>query len=88
MEDEGKYNMCEAIKQMKEEGRLEGRRERQLERKDLGKAEAVLELLEMNGTVSEERKSKILGQKNGEILSQWLKKAARAESIEEFFENL
>lgn len=80
IEGEGKYNMCEAIKQMKEEGKLEG--------KGLGKAEAILELLEMSGKVSEERKQKILSQKDGKILSRWLKKAVKTENIEEFFGNL
>lgn len=82
--EKGEYNMCEAIKQMKEEGRLEGR----LEGKGLGKAEAVLELLEMNGTVSEKEKNIVLSQKDGEVLSQWLRKAAKAETVEDFFENL
>ena len=52
-----------------------------------GKAEAIIELLEETGEVPEELAKVINSQKDLEILKQWIKFAARADSIEEF-ENL
>ena len=49
-----------------------------------GKAQSVMELLEDLGTVPDEIKEKILNEKNPESLNEWLKAAAKADSIEEF----
>ena len=49
-----------------------------------GKAQSVMELLEDLGTVPDEIKEKILNEKNPESLNNWLKAAAKADSIEEF----
>ena len=49
-----------------------------------GKAASILELLEETGKVSEQLRQKILDQHDSEILSKWLKLAAKAETIEEF----
>ena len=43
-----------------------------------------MELLEETGKVSEQLRQKILDQHDSEILSKWLKLAAKAETIEEF----
>lgn len=57
-----------------------------------GKAEgmsiAILELLEEIGTVPEEMRTKILSVSDMELLKKWHKQAARAESIEQFAENI
>lgn len=49
-----------------------------------GKAESIIELLEVLGEVSEELQETIMKQKNRNILSIWLKLAAKADSIEQF----
>ena len=49
-----------------------------------GKAEFILELLEDIGTVPEDVRTRILKEKNTDILSQWHRAAARAESVEQF----
>jgi len=53
-----------------------------------GKAEAILEFLEVYGTIPENLRHRILEEKNLEILKQWIKKAASVVSIEEFQEYL
>lgn len=60
----------------KADGKAEGKTE--------GMAMATLELLEELGAVSEEIKEKILGVSDFEILKEWHKQAARAESLEQF----
>ena len=70
--EEGAVDMCEAIKQMK---MREGIRM---------KVQDILELLYELGEVSEELKSKITTETNMEILSKWLKLAAKSDTIEEF----
>ena len=50
------------------------------------KAESVLEVLELYGQVPEYVKRRISGEYNIEILSAWLKEAAKAGSIEKFLE--
>ena len=47
-------------------------------------AEGILKLLEDMGPVTEEVRKKILAESDLEILAKWLKKAAKAESIEQF----
>ena len=65
------------------EGRVEGRAEGRVE----GKAESVLEVLELYEQVPEYVKKRISEEKDIEILSAWLKEAAKAESVEDFLEN-
>lgn len=66
------YDVQETRRISKEEGRAEG------------KAEFILELLEDIGTVPEDVRTRILKEKNTDILSQWHRAAARAESAEQF----
>ena len=47
----------------------------------------MLEVLEVYGQVPEYVERRILGEKDIEILSAWLKEAAKAESVEDFLEN-
>ena len=49
-----------------------------------GTAEAIMDLLEEIGSVPEALGKRIRGQKNLETLREWLKLAARSESVEEF----
>ena len=51
-----------------------------------GKAESVLEVLEVYGQVPEYVKKRILEENDIRLLSAWLKEAAKAESIEDFQE--
>ena len=51
-----------------------------------GKAESVLEVLELYGQVPEYVRMRILKEDNIQQLSAWLKEAAKAESIEDFLE--
>ena len=68
--------MCEALEElMKEEMDA---------KKAEGKTESVLDLLLDLGEVPEKLQAEIMGQKNPEILKQWIKYAARAETVEEF----
>lgn len=72
--------MCEALEElMKDE--LEAKKAEGITQ---GKAEGILELLSDLGQVSEDLKAKIMGQKNIDILNQWLKYAARSETIQDF----
>lgn len=56
--------------------------------KALGKAEAILELLEDYGIIPDEIKEKVLVERDIEILKKWHKLAARVTSIEEFTEKM
>ena len=51
-----------------------------------GKAETVLEVLEMYGQVPEYVRMRILREDNMQQLSSWLKEAVKAESLEAFLE--
>ena len=53
-----------------------------------GKAESVLEVLELYGQVPEYVRMRILKEDNIQQLSAWLKEAAKAESIEDFQEKI
>lgn len=64
----------------REEGRIVGRIE--------GQAEAVLEWLSEIGTVSSELREKINQETDLETLKRWLKLAARAETLEQFLEQM
>ena len=76
--------MCEALKGMMKdeldakwaEGFAEGRA--------LGRALVILDLLKDLGEVSEELQRKIMEQSDTEVLNQWLRYAAWAETIQEF----
>ena len=53
-----------------------------------GRRRDVLELLEELGPVPEELREKIMSQENQDVLSRWLKTAARAESLQGFAEKM
>ena len=53
-----------------------------------GKAEDILELLEDIGTIPNELRERISNEKDIVKLNQWLKQAAKAESIEEFMSKM
>lgn len=74
------FTMCTLFEEIARDSRVEGKMEGIIE----SKAEAILELLEDYGEIPEELKSKIMEQTDLEILRVWHKKAARANSIEEF----
>lgn len=49
-----------------------------------GKAESVLQLLEEHGTIPKQLTDEILAQTDAEVLTGWLKLAAKVTSLEEF----
>lgn len=49
-----------------------------------GKAESILMLLSELGDVPEELETRIFSERDSETLKNWLKLAARAESVEQF----
>ena len=95
-QDESIQMLHDRVRELKQWRELEGRYmtvEEMLKRKEkkwlaegvvTGKAQSVMELLEDLGTVPDEIKEKILNEKNPESLNNWLKAAAKADSIEEF----
>lgn len=70
----------EMLRDERAEGKAEGRAE--------GKAEAVLELLEELGDVPESLRSKIATENDLELLTKWLRLAAKANSLNEFLDNM
>ena len=80
--------MCEALKElMKDEldaKWAEGFAEWRALGKALRRALVILELLKDLGEVSEELQRKIMEQSDTEVLNQWLRYAARVETIQEF----
>lgn len=76
--------MCEALEElMKDE--LEAKwAEGFAEGRALGRALVILDLLKDLGEVSEELQRKIMEQSDTEVLNQWLRYAAWAETIQEF----
>ncbi|MDO5390294.1 MAG: hypothetical protein Q4F24_04260 [Eubacteriales bacterium] len=71
---------CMIFEEMLRDERAEGRAE--------GKVESILELLEELGTIPEEVQARIMNEKNLETLTQWLRLAAKADSFEEFLNNM
>ena len=63
-----------------EDGKAEGRLS--------GIAESIIKLLEDQGKISEELQTKIMAEKDLQILSKWHKLAARVESIDVFREKM
>ena len=72
--------MCEALEELMKDEMDAKKAEGKME----GKTEFVLDLLLDLGEVPEKLQAEIMGQKNPEILKQWIKYAARAETVEEF----
>ena len=55
---------------------------------DEGKAEAVLNLLEELGEISDDLRVRIISEKDLDVLKRWLKQAVKSESIDEFIEKM
>ena len=67
-----------------EDGKAEGRTEGRIS----GIAESIIKLLEDLGKVSEELQTRIMTEKDLQVLSKWLKLAARVDSIDVFRERM
>ena len=80
------YNEEEEMRKLREAEREIWQRRGKAEGKTEGKAESVLEVLELYEQVPEYVKKRISEEKDIEILSAWLKEAARAGSLEKFME--
>ena len=63
-------------------------REEYDEGKAEGKAEAVLNLLEELGEISDDLRVRIISEKDIDVLKRWLKQAVKSESIDEFIEKM
>ena len=72
----------------KAEGRAEGRTEGRTEGRLSGIAESIIKLLEDQGKISEELQTRIMAEKDLQVLSKWLKLAARVDSIDVFRERM
>ena len=68
--------MCSSFERLLNKEKADGRAE--------GKAEAVIELLEDLGELSDSLRNCIMEQMDLELQKKWLKAAAKAKSIEEF----
>lgn len=66
------------------EGRMEGRKEGRMEGRMEGRREDILKLLANLGDVPDNLTEQIQGQKDEDVLMNWLLLAAKAESIEDF----
>ena len=75
---------AEGWKDGRAEGWKDGRAEGWKDGRAEGKAEAVIELLEDLGALSDSLKTCIMEQTDLELLKKWHKAAAKAASIEEF----
>ena len=80
--------MCDALNELfadkLELRRMEGITEGKTEGKAEGKAEDILMFLEEMGSVPSSLREKILAQQDLNLLSRWLKLAAKAENLQEF----
>ena len=80
--------MCSSFERLlnkeKAEGWKDGRAEGWKDGRAEGKAEAVIELLEDLGELSDSLRNCIMEQMDLELQKKWLKAAAKAKSIEEF----
>lgn len=72
----------------REVGREEGERFGRAEGVLLGKVQSILELLEELGSISDEVRGKVMDETNSEILTRWHKLAAKAESMEQFLQDM
>lgn len=85
---QGGINMCEAIRQMIEDGKAEGKLEGKLEGQSEGKLEglrsSILILLDGLGPIPDSVKEVITKEQEPAALTEMLKAAAKAASMEEF----
>ena len=79
-----KITMCEFAERMENQGIHKGKIEGRVE----GKIESIFELLTDLGTVPDEVREKITAEKDENRLKQWLKLAAKADTMEAFIEKM
>ncbi len=84
------YNEEEELKKIRAAefsvGREAGYEEGEAAGEVIGKAESVLELLEDLGEIPKELRERILSESNLPVLKQWLKAAAKSESLQAFLD--
>ena len=76
------------FEELLQDSRAEGKAEGKVEGRVAGKRESVVELLTENGEVPKELRTLIESQTDTEILSRWLRLAAKSGSVEEFVSNM
>ena len=80
------YNEEEELKKIRAAEFSVGREAGYEEGEAVGKAESVLELLEDLGKIPDELRERILSESNLPVLKQWLKAAAKSESLQAFLD--
>ncbi len=80
------YNEEEELKKIRAAEFSVGREAGYEEGEAAGKAESVLELLEDLGKIPDELRERILSESNLPVLKQWLKAAAKSESLQAFLD--
>lgn len=80
------YNEEEELKKIRAAEFSVGREAGYEEGEAVGKAESVLELLEDLGKIPKELRERILSESNLPVLKQWLKAAAKSESLQAFLD--
>lgn len=68
--------------------RVEGKAEGKAEGRAEGRAASILDLLEEMGEVPGELRERIMSENDVPTLSDWLKLAAKSESVEQFLQNM
>lgn len=83
-EEKGEPDVCQAIDELIEDGRIEGKKEGKIEGKVEGRKEMILELLDRLGKISESVKKQLDKEDNLDTLKAWSKLAMDAKTMEEF----
>lgn len=78
----------ELLKNERKEGREEGRKEGRKEGRVEDRIESITELLESLGMIPEALKERIKSEKNLNTLKAWYKIAIKAESIDQFMQEI
>ena len=76
------------LEELLKDERAEGKAEGKAEGIAVGIAESILNLLAGLSPVPEELQERIMLEKNLDILRKWVKQAAKADSIEQFRQNM
>ena len=83
-----KVDMCQALTMMLEEERKVGKKEGRNAGLREGKAESILDILSGHSAIPETLSARILSEKDLSVLTNWLKLAAKSETLHEFIQNM
>lgn len=88
LKEERKQGRAEGRAEGLEEGRAEGREEGREEGRVEGIANSIVAILEDKGSIPQNLRDRITQEKDLDVLGQWVKKAALAESVTQFLEQI